>query len=363
MKAIKNILFLGAAALMLASCDNDMETPQLANEANFVAPVINNVGDVIVNADNSDAETVVFSWSKADFGQPVQVLYSLYVTCNGQSGFVANTPYTTLAVSKGDLNGVLMNELGCNANETVSVTAYVTAKISGTDAYKEITSNNTNSFNVTTFEAALKWYYCCGNFSGGWDIAQAPQIWETKGGSNTYTAMMDFNDGGDSGLSYFKITELRSWSGANWGFNYLTPGWGNLDPDQGDSNLSLDISKSTIWEITVKTTTMTIDAKEVGNTLSLIGGYNSWGADDMLNYDYATNSFVTDEINFPEATEVKVRLNKDWGTSWGSTGKMSAAVPGGYELTTDNGGNIACPAGAHRIRIYANRVPYVLVIE
>lgn len=362
MKAIKNILFLGAAALMVASCDSDMETPQLVNEANFVAPVINNVGDVIVNADNSDAETVVFSWSKADFGQPVQVLYSLYVSYNGKTGFVANTPYTTLAVSKGDLNGVLMNDLGCNANETVPVTAYVSAKINGSDSFKEVTSNSTNNFNVTTFEAALKWYYCCGNFSGAWDIANAPQIWESKGGSNTYTAMMDFNDGG-AALSYFKITELRSWSGGNWGFNYLTPGWGNLDPDQGDSNLSLDISKSTIWEITVKTSTMTIDAKEIGNTLSLIGGYNDWGGDDMLNYDYATNSFVTDEINFAADTEVKVRLNKDWATSWGATGKMSAAIPGGYELTTDNGANIACPAGAHRIRIYANRIPYVLVIE
>ena len=97
--------------------------------------------------------------------------------------------------------------------------------------------------------------------------------------------------------------------------------------------------------------------------MSLIGGYNDWGADDMLNYDYKTNSFVTDEINFASDTEIKVRLDKGWDKSWGSSGKMSSAVAGGYELTTDNGANIACPAGAHRIRIYANRVPYVLVIE
>jgi len=357
-----NLLFLGAAALMLASCENDMEQVQLANASQFVAPVINNVGNVIVNADNSDNETVVFSWSKADFGAPVQVDYSLYVQYNDASALVGTTNSTVLAVSKGDLNGVLMNELGVASNETAAVTAYVTAEVSGNDTYAALVSNNTGSFNVTTFEAALKWYYCCGNFSGGWDIANAPQIFETKGGSNTYSAMMDFNDGGGA-LSYFKITELRSWSGGNWGFNHLTPGWGNLDPDQGDSNLSIDISKQTIWTITVKTATMTIDAAPVGNTISLIGGYNGWAADDLFTYDYATNSFVTEPIDFSEASEIKARLDKDWATSWGTNGKMSAAIPGGYELTTDNGGNISCPAGTHTIRIYANRSPYVLVIE
>lgn len=361
MKAYK-FLFLSAAALLFASCENDMEKVQLGTDGSFIAPVMNNVGNVIVNADNSDAETVVFSWTKADFGAPTQISYSLYVEYNGKSGLVGTTPSTMLAVSKGDLNGVLMNELGVAANETAAVTAYVTAKISGTDLYETIASNKTNTFNVTTFEAALKWYYCCGNFSGSWDIDNAPQIFETKGGSNTYSAMMDFNDGG-AALSYFKITELRSWSGANWGFNYLTPGWGNLDPDQGDSNLSLDISKNTIWKITVKTTTMTIDAEPVGNTISLIGGYNDWGADDMFTYDYKTNSWVTDPIDFASDSDIKARLNKDWATSWGQTGKMSAAIAGGYELTTDNGGNIPVSAGTHTIRIYANRTPYVLVIE
>ena len=188
-----NFLFLGAAAaLMLASCENDMEQVQMGNAESFTAPVMNNVGNVIVNADNSDAETVVFSWSKADFGAPVQVSYSVYVDYNGQSGLVGTTTSTMLAVSKGDLNGVLMNELGVAANETANVSAFVTAKVSGTDQYKELTSNRSTAFNVTTFEAALKWYYCCGNFSGAWDINNAPQIFETKGGSNTYTAMMDF---------------------------------------------------------------------------------------------------------------------------------------------------------------------------
>lgn len=347
---------------MLAACDSDVDEVRISNSDGFVAPVINSVGDIIVNADNSDDETVIFSWSKADFGAPVQVTYSVYLTFNGQSASVGSTTSTFLAVTKGDLNGVLMNELGVAANEKAAVTAYVEAKMFGTEQYEAINSASTSAFNVTTFEAALKWYHCCGNFTGSWDIANAPYIYETKGGSNTYSAMMDFNDGGGA-LSYFKITAAQNWSSDNWGFNALTPGWGNLDPDQGDSNLSIDISSTTIWAITVKTSVMTIDATPIGNTISLTGAYNNWEGDDLFTFDYLTSSWVTDEINFAEESLVKARLDKAWGTSWGASGKMSSAISGGYELTTDNGANITIPAGTHRVRIYANRTPYVLVIE
>lgn len=362
MKAIQNILMFGVACLSFAACESDMDEMKIGNPSTFVCPVMQNVGNVIVNADNSNSENVIFSWSKADFGLPVQVQYNVYLTYNGAKALLGSTTETMLSVKKGDLNGVLMNDLGVDANQQVDIQALVEAKVDGEVDYEALVSNPTAAFKVSTYQAALKNYYCCGNFTGSWDIANAPIIWETAGGSNTYSAMMDFNDDG-GGLSYFKITQLQSWSGDNWGFNDLTPGWGNLDPDQGDSNLSIDISETHIWKITVKTTVMTIDAEKVGNTISLIGGYNDWNGDDLFTYDYKTNSFVTEPIDFASDTEVKARLDKAWSTSWGSSGKMSSAIPGGYELTTDNGANIACPAGKHVIRIYANRTPYVLVIE
>lgn len=59
MKLFKNII-LFTAAVLFAACQTDVETPQLYNPENFVAPVISECGDIIVNADNSNSENVIF---------------------------------------------------------------------------------------------------------------------------------------------------------------------------------------------------------------------------------------------------------------------------------------------------------------
>ena len=139
MKLFKNILLFAVAATF-ASCETDVETPQLGNITEFVAPVIGQCSDVIVNADNSKEETVIFTWTPADFGLPVQVLYTVYLT-NGTTNAVLGTSNTTsYSISKGDFNGVVINSLGVNANETVSISAYVTAEVYGTSAYQPIAS-------------------------------------------------------------------------------------------------------------------------------------------------------------------------------------------------------------------------------
>lgn len=363
MKSVKNILLFSAIALF-AACESDMENAQIANPKNFVAPVMNNVGDVIVNQDNSDAETVVFSWSAADYGLPVEITYQVYLSYNANSALVGSTTSTTLAVSKGDLNGVVINDLGVDPNETVAISAYVTSQISGAKQYDELVSSSSNMFNVSTFQAALKNWYLCGNYTGSWDIANATELWETGGGTNTFAGMVDFNDGG-AALSYFKVTSGRNWSGNNYGFNYLTPGWGNLDPDQGDSNLSIDISSTTIWTVEMKTTVMTIDAEPIGNVISLTGSFNGWAQDNTcidLTYDYTTGAF-TATADLTAGDEVKLFVDKKWDINWGVSGKTSSAIAGGLEMSK-GGGNITIAVGGTRtIKFYTNRTPYVLVIE
>lgn len=78
----------------------------------FVAPVIGQCSDVIVNADNSANENVIFTWTAADFGLPVQILYSVYLTSGENSALLGTSSTTSYAISKGDLNGVVINSLG-----------------------------------------------------------------------------------------------------------------------------------------------------------------------------------------------------------------------------------------------------------
>ena len=217
MKLIKNIMLL-MAVVLFAACETDIDTPQVNSSDKYVAPVIGQCSDIIVNADNSKDETVVFSWKAADFGLPVQVLYTVYLTKGDKSSLVGTSSSTSLAIAKGDINGVVINGLGVNPNETAEVQAYVTAQFAGTDEYEAIKSNVSNSFKVTTYAAPLKNLYVVGFFNG-WKEGEAVEIWETSAGTNVYEGLYDFFEDGTSGHSAFKIISERSWGGGNWGYD------------------------------------------------------------------------------------------------------------------------------------------------
>ena len=357
MKLLKNIM-LFAAALAFASCDSDIDELQIATPDKFVAPVIGQCNDVIVNGDNVKAETVVYTWSKADFGLPLQVLYSLYLTDGTNSTMAGTTSETVLALSKSDINGAVINGLGYNPNETISIQAYVTAQVNGTDKYEAISSNRSNSFNVTTFAAPLGELFLCGEFTGSWDIDNAAIFYETSGGTNIYKCMCDFSNGSaDATHSYFKVVAQRNWSGDNWGYNYLTPSW--ACPDQSDSNLSVPLGEGCVFELTVNKGLMTIDKNTVGSKLGLIGTFNGWNGDEFFTYDYLSSTWKTAPIALGADDEVKIRVDSAWGTNWGGSA-ASAAIPGGTELSA-GGDNIKVgKAGTYVVTLHANRTPYVL---
>lgn len=359
MKLLKNILLFAAAAAFASSCDSDIDTLQIATPDKFVAPVMGNCNDVIVNLDNVKAETVVYTWTAADFGLPVQVLYSLYFTDGANSTLAGTTSDTQLALSKSDVNGAVINGLGVSPNQTVNIKAYVTAQVNGTNQYEAITSNQSNSFNVTTFAAPLGELYLCGEFNGSWDIDNAPVFYETTGGSNIYKCMVDFSNGNaDATHSYFKVVAQRNWSGDNWGYNYLTPSWSC--PDQSDSNLSVPLAEGCVFELSVNKSAMTIDKNAIGSTLGLIGTFNGWNGDEFFTYDYMSSTWKTGPVSLAAGDEVKIRVNSDWGTNWGDAGSASTAITGGVELKQGGGNIVVSAAGTYVVTLHANRTPYVL---
>lgn len=362
MKLLKNIMLLAATALF-AACETDVDTPQIYNPENFVAPVISECGDIIVNADNSDSENVVFSWTAADFGQPVQILYSVYITLNGQEGLVGTSNSTSLAISKGDINGVVINSLGVTANETAEgITAYVSAQIANTTNYEAIKSSVSNTFSVQTYAAPLKWLYLCGEFNN-WTQTSAPIFWETNGGTNTYTCMVDFSASADNTNSFFKVLPEQSWS-SSYGKDDFTASW--TIADNNDGNLSMPITEATIHEVTVNMAVMTIDQTAVGNTLGLSGTFNNWGedeADAAFTYDALNSIWKTDVVALEAGQEIKVRADGAWTTNWGTSGKNSTAVPGGIELAA-GGDNLTVPeSGNFIVVLHANRTPFVLEFQ
>lgn len=369
MKLFKSIMTVATAALF-AACQTDIDTPQIGNTADFVAPVLGSCSDVIVNADNADSENVIFSWTPADFGLPVQVLYQVYLVRGDVEALAGATNSTSIAIPKGDLNGVVINGLGVSANETAEVTAYVSATVANSTKYEAIKSEQSAPFSVSTYAAPLKWLYLVGEFNN-WAIETAPIFWETAAGTNIYECMVDFTPTNEAptkaGHSFFKITAQQAWvNDDTYGKDQLSASW--TVEENTDGNLSLPITDGVIHQISVNLTAKTISQEAVGNQLGLTGTFNAWGDNDpdpIFTYDAQTSTWKTEPVNLSANAEIKIRVDSDWVTSWGGTGETSTDVPDGIELIEGNsGGNIVvAEAGTYVVVLHANRTPYVLELQ
>lgn len=346
---------------LFAACDTDVDAPQIGSANEYVAPVMGQCSDVVINANNSKEEMVIFTWQPADFGLPVEILYSVYVTDGTNKSRIGTSSSTSYSIAKGDLNGFVMNDLGVAANETVSLQAYVTAQLAGATELAELTSNSSNSFNVTTFAAALKNLYAVGFFNG-WKVEEAVEIWEETAGTDIYVGMIDLiEDATNSpGLSGFKIVSAQNWNEGNWGYDAFTVGAGITS--SSDGNLVLPAG---YWKLSVNKKAMSIEATSVAH-VDILGSFNGWNdaaGHTPLTYSATENAWISAPVEFAEPGAFLVRLNASWDHKYGSSGVASTAVPGGIELVTGGGADIAvAEAGTYIIKLHANRNPYVIEV-
>ncbi|MDD2290261.1 MAG: SusE domain-containing protein [Bacteroidales bacterium] len=358
MKYTKYLTMLFASVLVLVSCDIQIEKAYLNPASGFEAPVLLSQSPVIINEDNNKTESVTFNWSGASFGPAVQIEYSLYATANSKTALIGTSFTNSLSVTKSDLNGLVANDLGVGVNATASITAYLVAKVYGTSV--ESVTSNSIAFNVTTFAAALRQLYLTGNYQG-WTIEQAPEFWETDGGTNVYKILVDLEDGSDQ-YSYFKVTVARNWSDANWGYNFLTPSW--YCPEQSDSNLSVDLTEGNIYLLTVNRGKMTID-KQLINKVGIIGAFDEsgWSTDLDMVYDEVNNVWVSPAITFSGDKNFLIRLNESWDDKYGTNNEASTDVEGGVKLVKW-GADLNVPStGTYIMKLHGNRTPFVLLME
>ena len=369
-----------AAAMALWSCTGEpygpdvLEKQYLAEQSAFVAPVLQEVGDVVADATTNSVEAVVFNWTKADFGAPVAIDYQVYATYGGNTSLLGSTTSQSFSITKSDFNGKVIKDLGITANESAQIGAYVEAYVSGTSAYTTGKSNVVN-FNFQTFKASLRSLYICGQFQNSWEVATAPEFWETDGSSNTYKILIDYLAGGtivpgeDQG---FKILTQRAWSGDYWGYSGLHPDW--TCPENSDANFQFGADAQNVYLLTVVRGSTTIDGTEYSGTvsatgmcaISLIGNQNgtAWDTDTDLVYDCVENVWSSPVVTFDAGAVFKIRGDHSWSSlDLGGATEASDVVDGGFNLV-EGGSNITVSeAGSYIVRLYANRTPMVVKIE
>lgn len=355
MKYIKYLMTLIAAASTLVACETDVDQPKLDAEENYVAPVLNQQADIIVNGDNVKVESVTFTCTPADFGLNIPVRYQLHLTKDG-ADIVAVTAYQpTMTMLKSDINGFVVNQLGVTANEAATIGAYVVAYAGESDICTP--RSNAISFTVQTFKAALRNYYICGEFVGNWDINSAVEIWETTGGSNVYEGLYQFTDTTDpaDGQSGFKVMPNRAWDGGEKGFDAFTND-GKFS-SSSDGNLQLPVG---IWQVTIDLANMTIAAKQF-TQVDIMGSFDGWASPMLMNYDYVSNCWVS-ASTVSGGDEYKIRMNGSWDVSYGGGVNASESLPDGFEI--EGGDNIKVPgSGSFYVELHADRTPWVVTYK
>lgn len=149
-----------------------------------------------------------------------------------------------------------------------------------------------------------------------------------------------------SGYAYmngeFKFTPAGNWNAEYNNGSFTTYDNSLFDMgDGGGGNINF-VGAPGMYFFTVNLTEKSVTATPV--TWSVIGGFNGWGADEVMSYDEA-NHCLSVTINFSEATEWKFRRDYDWAVNYG--GSLDALV--------QDGGNLNVDAGEHTIRLFIER--------
>ncbi|MCH5329326.1 MAG: SusE domain-containing protein [Alistipes sp.] len=348
MKYIKFLMTMCAAAFAFVGCTADIEQRQLVSEEEFTAPVLAEVGDILVDGDHKN-ETVVFNCTPARFGQPVQIRYVVTLALGGKTTDLAMSYTPSISVTKNDINGAVVNGLEVAANESAEVGAYVTAYVGDSDIHSA--PSNTVYFNVATYKASLRTIQLVGDFCNWGNDGMSPvAMWETDGGTNVYSGIYDL-------------------TGSNGQFKFLTPDWTGYDKfdsvssgveDVDGDNHNFQVTPGA-YRITVNMSAKSVEVVSVPN-LVIIGGWDGWAVAITMVYDSESNVWTSQDPVDTAGSDVKYlfRLNDDWTAKLGGGTELGENLPEGvseaYQLV-DGGADIDMPAGKWYVKLYADRTP------
>lgn len=140
--------------------------------------------------------------------------------------------------------------------------------------------------------------------------------------------------------SEFKLT-----AGPNWDLN-----WGGKDGALAVNGENFKVSTNGLYWVAANLTEMTYELTQI-TTVGMIGGFNDWGADEVM----TTTDFKTyvGTLTTTGETQFKFRFNGDWAINLGGSAD---------ELTLD-AGNLTIPeAGTYEVTLKLGSLPYSCTI-
>lgn len=358
MKGLKYISILAAAGAF-AACQT-LEEFRTYSPEDVVAPVLHTdlPAEIVVTSENMGS-TVMFTWDAADFGVPTQINYSLEAAYNNDTVSVITGLSTTSAEQTYEaINSVLAlaaenGGLGVPADTPTDVDFMISATIG--DTFRTYYSEGvTVRMTVTEAERTYPMIYVIGDFCG-WADGQTQELFSFSGDEVNYTGVIGFDGKAANG---FKIRGTETgWSDdSNWGTD------GNAAAPEAEaatiqlisagSSGNITAYSHNYYRFTFNRSTLVLTNELSFDQIGVIGDFNSWGSDVVMNFDTENQVFWAD-VEFPAEGGFKIRKDGAWDVSWGTAADYntaSAATSG----VLDGGNNIKVPAGNYRVYVNLN---------
>ena len=331
---------MAAAAGLLSACQ-EPEMVQMVSPEDVVAPVLHELdGPIVITPDNKDDSVAVISWEPADFGVTTQVDYVLELSKadgSAKKTLAAGVTKTEATVAYLDLNGIVYADFELEAGIPHDLLLTVGASVGVTETYWSEPMTIT-----VTATAAAKVYpklFVVGSYNG-WSHDANQYIFDFEGSDNSYEGMVDFGE--DHAANEFKIT------GGAWGKDEHSMN-GAHDAETktislvvgGGDNIYVYQAKRYYHLTFTRTPDLTADFSF--DQIGVIGDFNGWGADVVMQFNPATQKFYAD-VEFPADGGFKFRADAGWDVNWGSTGSG----------VLDSGDNIPVKAGNYRVYLNMN---------
>lgn len=202
--------------------------------------------------------------------------------------------------------------------------------------------------------------YVVGTYNG-WSHDANLYLFDYAGEGTTYSGMVDFNAYARKDadvLNEFKFT------GGSWGNNeFSQASGGSLGSEAavislvegGGDNINV-YQEYRFYHFTLDKSASTLTKNYAFNSIGVIGGFTLWNEDVGMNFNPDTQNFWVD-LDLSEDTELKIRLDEDWGRSFGSENNSGVL---------DGGDNISVSAGQYRLYINMNnpsRMTYTFDVQ
>lgn len=344
MKIMRYVTMLAVAAGLLSACQ-DLDEMKTFDPEKVVAPSLHALPSEIVITPENMAQTQVFAWDAADFGVLTQINYSIEASLgDGEktalfSGIDGTSSEQTYEV----LNAKLMYDLGVPSETPSDVNFYISATI-GTDYKTYYSEAVTVKVTVTEAERSYPTVQVVGDYCG-WDHGNAQHLFNFSGDEISYEAIVDF---GEKAANGFKISAGTSgWTDeGNWGLDDVNDpeNWPNeaayLPLINNGGSKDIKVYSKRFYRFVFDREALTLTNKLSFDQIGVIGDFNGWGGDVVMNFDAAKQRFWAD-VEFPADGGFKFRLNGAWDTAYGGSNGM-----------LNSGDNIPVTAGKYRV--YAN---------